>query len=437
MPIQLTPLVLSIDRPTTLTIEHLTPRARYILHVRCRRQLDLVAECELTADNQGCLHVEGTYTGRGEYTVDLYASSIGRSVSAVDRLARLHFFVAPPDLFVRRPLRCDFHIHTTYSDGRNTPAEMVIRGRELGLDVAVITDHNYYASSIEAVAETERLNLNLITMPGEEVSAPDWHILSINADTGIYDLALKALDLEGKDNRSGQRASAREALLSDYEALRWAVQAVQAHGGRAYLAHPYWAISRGFHLPTAAYDRILEESILDGLELLGDVRHENNVRSLARYLDFRAAGHDLPILGNSDTHRAEHTYGTYWTLVFAKPPSQESAIPPQEVLDAIAGGWSVACTTAQSETAGVAGRAAHAARAAHMLAFGPFEWVDYAYFLEQHFFPMHGVLCAEEASLAYRAWRGDTLPDGAMAACKAKMEALYARCWSQRTPVNG
>ena len=91
----------------------------------------------------------------------------------------------------------------------------------------------------------------------------------------------------------------------------------QAHGGRAYLAHPYWVVERGYHLPSPWYDRVLEEGILDGIELLGDVKHENNARSLARYLDFRASGGDIPIVGNSDTHRAEHTYGTYWTLVYA------------------------------------------------------------------------------------------------------------------------
>jgi hypothetical protein len=174
-------------------------------------------------------------------------------------------------------------------------------------------------------------------------------------------------------------------------------------------------VNRGYHLPSPWYDHVLEEGILDGIELLGDVKHENNARSLARYLDFRASGGDIPIVGNSDTHGAEHTYGTYWTLVYAQEPTLES------VLEAIADGWSVACTTA--------GRSGES-RAARTLALGAFDLVDYAYFLEQQFFPEHDQLCAEEAALARRVWRGEAPVEG-KPACKAAMDDLYARCWTR------
>jgi hypothetical protein len=163
------------------------------------------------------------------------------------------------------------------------------------------------------------------------------------------------------------------------------------------------------------YDRVLAEGILDGLELLGDVKYENNVRSLARYLDYRAAGHEIPILSSSDTHRAEHTYGVYWTLVLAEESS------PQGVLDAIADGWSVACTTVKPVDL-------HR-RADELQAFGSFELVDYAYYLEQQFYPLHDALCVEEASLAHRAWCGEALSPDTMPTLKARMEALYSRCW--------
>jgi predicted metal-dependent phosphoesterase TrpH len=366
--------------------------------VRARRRPGTDIERILAADAEGRLHVEGSYAQRGEYTIDVQNTI---DVRAGERVGRVFFYVAPPDLFTRRPLRCDFHIHTHYSDGDSPPAQMVVRGRELGLDVAVITDHDRYSPSVEAIAEVERLGLNLITGPGEEISGPTWHVVAINARAGITDLGMRALKWE--------RETAQK-----YETLRWAILTTQEQGGRAYLAHPYWAIDRGYHLPSPMYDRVLEEGILDGVELLGDVRHENNLRSLARYLDFRADGHDIPIVGNSDTHAKEHTYGAYWTLVFAKEPTLDGA------LEAIAGGWSVACTTA--------GRSA-GARAARMLALGTFELVDYAYFLEGQFFPLHDRLCAQEAARAYRALEGKASPEGEMATSKFKMESLYAQCW--------
>jgi predicted metal-dependent phosphoesterase TrpH len=397
MSITIEPLVVPIDRRVSVLVRGLEAQTAYTVRVRARRQEGPGSEDVLAADGQGRLSLERAYPERGEYWLDV--------LHGEQRLARLSFYTLPPELYRRRPLRCDFHIHTHYSDGQSTPAEMAVRGRELGLDVAVITDHNYYPASLEAGAEVARLGLNLITGPGEEVSGPNWHILSIGADAAIYEL--------------GQQSG---AFLNEaewrYDALCWAIRATQEHGGRAYLAHPYWSVDRGFHLPSPWVDRVLEEGFLDGVELLGDVVHENNFRSLARYLDYRAAGGQIPIVGNSDTHRLEHTYGSYWTLVWAEAPTLES------VLAAIAEGWSVACTTAGREAAGES-------RAARMAAYGPFELVDLAYWLEERFFPAHDVLCAEEAGLAYRALREERLPEGALEACRARMEGLYRACWGR------
>jgi predicted metal-dependent phosphoesterase TrpH len=410
MSIHIAPLVVPIDRPATLVVSGLAPCAQYSIHVRARRQHDAGIERMLATDADGCLRVEGAYAQRGEYTIDVLNTMDVRDAGHV---GRVFFYVAPPNLSTRRPLRCDLHIHTHYSDGDSSPAQMVVRGRELGLDVAVITDHDRYSPSLEASAAVERLGLNLITGPGEEVSGPNWHIVAINARAGITDLGRRTQKWGGD-------------AAWEYETLRWAVLTTQEQGGRAYLAHPYWAIQRGYHLPSLMYDRVLEEGILDGVELLGDVRHENNLRSLARYLDFRADGHDIPIVGNSDTHGMEHTYGTYWTLVFVEEPTLNG------VLEAIASGWSVACTTAGRSPDESAGSDCANGRAVRMLALGTFELVDYAYFLEHQFFPLHDRLCAQEAALVYRALEGNKLPEGAMAAYRAEMETLYAHCWDQQ-----
>ncbi|MBN1641347.1 MAG: CehA/McbA family metallohydrolase [Anaerolineae bacterium] len=392
MTIRLAPFTVPIDRPATLVVEGLTPGHRYVVRTRACRQDDDVHERELSADGGGQLCVEVACGVRGEHMLDLFPAP------ATDRLASLRFYAASPELRARYPLRCDFHIHTLYSDGRATPAEMLIRGRELGLDVAVITDHNAYQGSLDGLAARERFDLNLISMPGEEVSGPNWHTLAINADAGIADLP-------------GALLGSGNSAAWTYEALRWAIEATQAHGGRAYLAHPYWYVERGFHLPVPMYDQVLVDGILDGIELLGDVRYQNNVRSLARYLDFRAAGHDIPILGNSDTHRTDHTYGTYWTLVYARAPT------PGAVLDAIAEGWSVACTTVKPVD--------RVLRVRELQAFGSFDLVDYAYLLEEHFFPLHDALCDVEAALAYRAWRGERLDPRSMSEQRARMDDLY------------
>jgi hypothetical protein len=384
--IHLQPLVVPLHQSVTLVVQGLEPDTPYTVRSRSRRQHGPGTERTLASNRQGTLAIKGAYLLRGEYLLDILRET---------HLTRLSFYVAPPELWMRRPLRCDFHIHTHYSDGNSSPARMAVRARELGLDVAVITDHNRYAPSLIAMDEVKRLGLNLITGPGEEVSGPNWHIVAIGASRAIYELGVQGLFFQG--DREWQ-----------YEALRWAICTTQKYGGRAYLAHPYWSVERGFHLPSSWYDQVLEEGILDGIELLGDVKHENNLRSLARYLDFRATGRDIPILGNSDTHGSEHTFGTYWTLVFAEEPTLEG------VLCAIEDRWSVACSTA--------GRASIAA-------YGSFELVDYAYWLEEQFFPEHDRLCAREAALAMETLRGSEIPEGTMSGCRAALADLYTNCW--------
>ena len=43
---------------------------------------------------------------------------------------------------------CDLHLHSYYSDGTCSPAEIVSKARELGLSVIALTDHNTVKGSI-------------------------------------------------------------------------------------------------------------------------------------------------------------------------------------------------------------------------------------------------------------------------------------------------
>jgi len=326
-----------------------------------------------------------------------------------------HIFALAPDLAGRRPLRCDFHIHTYYSDGRQSPTEMAIRGRELGLDVIAITDHNRHAPSQEAIIGAERLGLNLSCLLGEEVSFDNWHALSVGARTGIRELyetpgarsevAQIGVELD-KVELAGGLTSA------EYAPLKWAIETIHRHGGRAYLAHPYWVHSQRYHLDLRLYDQLVADGEFDGVELLGEVHYENNLLSIAHYQDLAAKGHVIPLIGCSDTHGAEHYYGCYWTIVLAKNATGT------EVLDAVQEGYSAACSTV-----GPTGK--HEG----LRIYGPLDLVEYALFLEREFFPMHDELCREEAQLAYAAFRGQETSQEAIAGGGPKMDRLYRRCF--------
>ena len=46
----------------------------------------------------------------------------------------------------------DLHLHTTASDGSDSPRELIDKAKEKGLDVISITDHDTIAGSLEAIS---------------------------------------------------------------------------------------------------------------------------------------------------------------------------------------------------------------------------------------------------------------------------------------------
>lgn len=64
--------------------------------------------------------------------------------------------------------RGDFHLHTTASDGKLTPKELVVLGKNCGLDIMSITDHDNTFGVEEGIKIGESLNIKVI--PGIELS---------------------------------------------------------------------------------------------------------------------------------------------------------------------------------------------------------------------------------------------------------------------------
>lgn len=69
------------------------------------------------------------------------------------------------------PYRCDLHTHSTASDGRLTPEELVEQAASLGLQALALTDHDTVAGL--DVAWTAARRWGLVFIPGLELST-DW-----------------------------------------------------------------------------------------------------------------------------------------------------------------------------------------------------------------------------------------------------------------------
>lgn len=66
-----------------------------------------------------------------------------------------------------RELIVNLHIHTTYSDGFGTHAEILMAALKTGLDVIVVTDHNILLNNLEGYHQTD--NHMVLMLIGEEV----------------------------------------------------------------------------------------------------------------------------------------------------------------------------------------------------------------------------------------------------------------------------
>lgn len=76
-------------------------------------------------------------------------------------------------------LKGNLHAHTTNSDGRSEPQDVIDRYARLGHDFLMISDHDIYTSS-EDHKKWDAKGLTLI--PGNEISKGGPHMLHVNAD---------------------------------------------------------------------------------------------------------------------------------------------------------------------------------------------------------------------------------------------------------------
>lgn len=75
------------------------------------------------------------------------------------------------------PMLCDLHLHSTFSDGTDTPARLVELAQELGLGAVALTDHNTVAGVPEFLEAAKGKPVRAIA--GTEFST-DWEGLEVH-----------------------------------------------------------------------------------------------------------------------------------------------------------------------------------------------------------------------------------------------------------------
>ena len=384
------------------------------LTVRCFSKVDRQDDSTVAVrtHGDGILRVRLPFRARGEYTLDIRSAGEDNTENnpAPPPLSAKCFAVSG-ELARLRPYKGDVHLHTTGSDGKNTPSEMLIGARAAGMDFVAVTDHDNHAPSVQAAGETAELGAGPVVLRGEEVTIAErgGHILALAAGDGVGRRRFsEAVGRACAESAAGQADRSLVGPLTPqaYAHALWTVNEVHEAGGIALMAHPYWEGSRGkFYPPRCIFEQLLQDGLLDGVELIGGSPDtEGNLLCVARYAE-GGGSEGWAIVGGSDAHAVDDI-GRKFTLLFAEHLSE------RDIVNAILARRSVACDTCLGPDVAV---------------FGRFELVEYAYFLLREYFPEHDRLCAARAALCSPAAAGTATAerDEAARALDRDLEAWY------------
>lgn len=263
-----------------------------------------------------------------------------------DDVTRIILF-GRPLLMTNDDVYADLHLHTSCSDGRDSPRELVQRVADRGLVALAVTDHDTVAGLKDAAAEAERQGL--IFVPGVELSVTlddtEIHLLAYGVDpthSGLQvhleamqqarrDRAQEMIDrlrnhgLQIPDECLGNGINSTAAVGRPHVAAALvradiveteeeafgkylgrdglayvekptfpageAMEGVHRAGGIVVLAHPG-------HWISSSQIRTLVDEGLNGIETI----HPSHERWLQRYYRRVARGYELVETGGSDYH---------------------------------------------------------------------------------------------------------------------------------------
>jgi predicted metal-dependent phosphoesterase TrpH len=205
--------------------------------------------------------------------------------------------------------RADLHVHSTWSDGAQSP-EAIVRAAGGHLDVVAITDHDEIRGASRAHAfAAEHPELGVDVVVGEEVSTLNGHLI--------------ALWLQ-------------ELVPPGLSALR-TIEVVHAQGGVAVAAHPFHPI-RGAVRGHRSIGAMVDDLPLDAIEVV------NNAGVFSRLYDARAAVRNLewllPVTAGSDAHDVWYLGSALTRFAGRDGPALRSALRAGSTRAQVTWSWS-------------------------------------------------------------------------------------------------
>ena len=230
-----------------------------------------------------------------------------------------------PDLPGFVTLKCDFHMHTVFSDGHVWPTFRVNEAVRDGLDAISLTEHIDYEGFPEVVdrdynksyeiAKEAADKKGLIVIRGAEISprVPPYH----NNALFLTDANI----IPSEYMKDGKKKFVMKDSIT-HDELMGPFLEVQRQGAFVSYNHPgyAWWDKKDTAIFTSFHHELLEKGILKGVEVVNSGRYNILAHKLA-------IKYDLTMLCNTDEHydmypRYADTHRPM-TLVFAKERSEE------------------------------------------------------------------------------------------------------------------
>ena len=203
------------------------------------------------------------------------------------------------DLLGKTRYKVNLHTHTTLSDGRLTPEEVIEIYRKNGYDAVALTDHwvcgEGYTDKGMTVISGAEFNI------GAADSLEVYHILGLGIE--------------------------RNPDISNCSTPQQIIDGIHSVGGLAVLAHPAWSLNTP--------EQILALRDIDATEIYNTVSgvHFSRRPDSSLIVDMIAArGLYLPLIADDDTHYYDNDPCVSWIMAEAADNSEKA------ILDAVAEG---------------------------------------------------------------------------------------------------
>lgn len=214
-----------------------------------------------------------------------------------------------PDIAGYRTLKCDFHMHTVFSDGNVWPTVRVDEAWREGLDAIAISDHIEYQPHKDDIPTKHHRPF--------EIAAPRAKDLNI--------LLIRACEIT-RDTPPGHYNAlfVKDVAALDIKDFLTQIKAANDQGAFVFWNHPGWKQSK----PTESYwfdihKTLVDQKLIQGIEPFNGGQYYKDAHAWA-------GQYNLTLIGNSDTHAPmdppieNHAKHRTMTLVFAKDRSVDA-----------------------------------------------------------------------------------------------------------------